>query len=225
MGIQRLSKENRLYWLGRYTERALFTIEFVGKAWDDSLDGRDVDYRDWCARLQIPGEYSGAGEFLESYLFDVDNPNSVPSSISRSFDNGVVLREVITSQALSYLQLAKNVMDAARELDAPALELQQVRDYLMAFRGCANESIDDEASRNTLKTGITIERMDMMLRLDLNLGKLAAEYERLTGRLRRTHLARDGKRMQLLGDLVSSPNVEQNKTVMLDCVEKLLLDV
>ena len=225
MGIQRLSKENRLYWLGRYTERALITIEFVGQAWDESLDGREVDYQDWCRRLQIPCEYSSTEEFLESYLFDAENPNSVPSSINRSFDNGVVLREVITSQALSYLQLAKNVMDAAREQDAPALELQQVRDYLMAFRGCANESIDDEASRNTLKTGITVERMDLMLRLDVDTTKLPAEYERLTGRLRRTHLARDGKRMQLLGDLVSSPNVEDNGRIMLDCIEKLLPNV
>ncbi len=225
MGIQRLSKENRLYWLGRYTERALITIGFISDAWDSSLDGAEVDYRGWCAKLQIPCEYSSTDEFLESYLFNADNPNSVPSSINRSFDNGIVLREVITSQALSYLQLAKNVMDTAHEQDAPALELQQVRDYLMAFRGCANESIDDEASRNTLKTGITVERMDLMLRLGFDAGKLPAEYERLTGRLRRTHLARDGKRMQLLGDLVSGPNVAENTSVMLEALENLLPDV
>ncbi len=222
MGAQRLSKENRLYWLGRYSERALITIEHVSRAWDTSLDGGQVDYADWCRRMEIPCDYESAAEFLESYLFDDENPNSVPSSVNRAFDNAVMLREIITSQTLSYLQLAKNTIDAANASDAPMLDLQQVRDYLMAFKGCADENIVDEATRMTLKCGSTIERIDLMVRLDWKTDRLQQECDRLASRLRRTHLPRDGRRLQLLGDVAGCTNVEENRRVLLDCVEQLL---
>ncbi len=222
MGAQRLSKENRLYWLGRYSERALITIEHVSRAWDTSLDGGQVDYADWCRRMEIPCDYESAAAFLESYLFDDENPNSVPSSVNRAFDNAVMLREIITSQTLSYLQLAKNTIDAANASDAPMLDLQQVRDYLMAFKGCADENIVDEATRMTLKCGSTVERIDLMVRLDWKTDRLQQECDRLASRLRRTHLPRDGRRLQLLGDVAGCTNVEENRRVLLDCVEQLL---
>ena len=226
MGSYRISKESRLYWLGRYVERALVTIQYVGIAWDHSLDGPAVDYADWCARMQIPCEYESQEQFLESYLFDAENPNSVPSSIDRAFDNAVVLREVLTSQTLAYLQMAKNTMDNASASDAPMLDLQQVRDYLMAFKGSADENISDEASRMTLKCGFTIERIDMMVRMDAaGPGDLEREADRLSSRLRRTHLARDGRRLQLLGDMATCPNAQANRDVLLDCVENLLSGV
>ena len=223
MGAQRLSKESRLFWLGRYIERALVTIQYVGEAWDQSLDGPDVDFADWCTRMQIPCVYTSETQFLESYLFDSSNPNSVPSSIDRAFDNAVVLRGVITSQTLAYLQMAKNTMDNASASDAPMLDLQQVRDYLMAFKGSADENVADEASRMTLKCGFTLELIDMMVRMGSGSPEdFEREITRLGSRLRRTHLARDGRRLQLLGDIATSPNMQANREVLLDCVENLL---
>lgn len=224
MGAQRLSKENRLYWLGRYAERAFMTIELMEAAYDQSLDGEPFDYADWCDRMQIPCSYSNVEEFLDSYLFDPDNSNSVLTSVNRAFDNAVVMREIITSRTLSYLQLAKNVMDNASVSLAPMLDLQQVRDYLMAFKGCVDERISDESNRMTVKCGFTVERIDMMVRLDWRTDELEKEFGRLTSRVRRTHLARDGRRLQLLGDMATAPNPESNKDILLDCVEHLFPD-
>lgn len=224
MGDKRLSKENRLYWLGRYAERAFMTIELMEQAYDQSLDGQPFDYQDWCERMQIPCTYTNVEEFLDSYLFDPDNPNSVLSSVNRAFDNAVVMREIITSRTLSYLQLAKNVMDNASVSIAPMLDLQQVRDYLMAFKGCVDERIVDESSRMTVKCGFTVERIDMEVRLDYRTSELEKEFARLTSRVRRTHLARDGRRLQLLGDMATAPNAQANKDILLDCVENLFPD-
>lgn len=224
MGDKRLSKENRLYWLGRYAERAFMTIELMEEAYDQSLDGEAFDYEDWCERMQIPCSYDNVEEFLDSYLFDPDNPNSVLTSVNRAFDNAVVMREIITSRTLSYLQLAKNVMDNASVSLAPMLDLQQVRDFLMAFKGCVDERIQDEPSRMTVKCGFTVERIDMMVRLDWRTDELEKEFGRLTSRVRRTHLARDGRRLQLLGDMATAPNPQSNKDILLDCVENLFPD-
>ena len=224
MGAQRLSKENRLYWLGRYTERTYTTIEFMGEAFDQSLDGEPFDYIDWCERMQIPNVYTDVHEFLTCYLFDPENPNSAIASLNRAFDNAVVLRNVITSSSLAYLQMAKNVMDNASVSAAPMLDLQMVSDYLMAFKGCIDEKINDESDRMTVKCGFTVERIDMLLRLDYRTDELEKEFGRLSSRLRRTHFARDGRRLQLMGDLISSPDFGQNKEILLDCVEHLFPD-
>ena len=224
MGAQRLSKENRLYWLGRYTERTFVTIEFMGAAFDQSLDGTPFDYVDWCERMQIPNEYDDVQQFLKDYLFDENNQNSALTSLNRAFDNAVMLRNVITSPSLAYLQMAKNTMDNAEFSSAPMLDLQHVEDDLMAFKGCIDERINDESDRMTVKCGFTVERIDILLRLDYRTDELEKEFGRLTSRLRRTHLARDGRRLQLLGDLVSSPNPQENKEILLDCVEHVFLD-
>lgn len=224
MGYQRLSKENRLYWLGRYAERAYITIEIMEDAFDQSLDGEPFDFDDWCVRMQIPNVYENSEQFLASYLFDPENPNSVLSSVNHAFDNAVVIREIIGSRTLSYLQLAKNVMDNASVSAAPMLDLQQVRDYLMAFKGCVDERIIDEANRTTIKCGFTVESIDMMIRMDYHAGQLDKEIQRLTSRMARTRMARDGGRLMMLTNLATAPNPGDNKEILLDCVENLFPD-
>ena len=225
MGTQRLSKENRLYWLGRYTERAFSTIEYLQDAYDRSLDGPQFDYAWWCACLSLPADtYADVDDFFARYLFDETDPESAISSLNRAFDNAVMLREMLSSRVLAYLQLAKNVMDNAHVSAAPMLDLQWVGDYIMAFKGCVDEFVGDTNARMTIKCGFTIERIDMMLRLGWRTDELEKEFERLTSRLRRTSLPRDGRRLSLLTDLISSPNARDNKDVLLDCVEGLFPD-
>lgn len=224
MGTQRLSKTNRLFWLGRYAERTFTVVEHMQQAYDAALDGPGFDYADWCMRLEIPNNYTDIENFLSQYIFSQRNPDSAASSLNLAFDNAVVLRDTITSTTLSYVQLAKNVMDNARTSAAPMLDLQLVRDYLMAFKGCVDEFIADEDSRMIVKCGFTVERIDLLLRLDWRTNELDKEFARLASRLRRTHMARDAKRLRLLVDLVPCPNPAQNKDILLDCVENLFPD-
>lgn len=224
MGTSTLSKTNRLFWLGRYVERTFIAIEMMEEAYDVSLDGPAFDYEGYCARLNIPNRYEYVFDFLESYLFNPENPDSAISSLNRAFDNAVVLRETLSSETLSYIQMAKNVMDNAVKSSAPMLDLQTVRDYLMAFKGCVDEKIADEDSRNVVKVGFTIEHIDMYLRLEYKLDSLDKEFDRLSSRLRHTRMPRDGKQLRLLIDLTAYPNTAENKDILLECIEALLPD-
>jgi hypothetical protein len=127
------------------------------------------------------------------FLFDKDFPYSVISSLGNAYDNAIVLREVLSSQALSYIQMALNVMENAALGLAPMLDLQGVQDYLYAFRGCSDDSILDRHSRYTLKVGSTVERIDMYVRLDYHTDTLDEEFARLQRRLQYTPMRRDGK--------------------------------
>ncbi|MGN0301996.1 MAG: alpha-E domain-containing protein [Anaerotardibacter sp.] len=224
MGTFTLSKTNRLYWLGRYVERTYIAIELMEMAYDISIDGPDFDYISYCNKLNIPADYEDVDSFLKSYLFDASNPNSAASSLNMAFDNAVVLRETLGSMTLSYIQLAKNVMDGAVVSMAPMLDLQTVQDYLMAFKGCVDDFVQDENSRMDIKIGMTVEHIDMCLRLDYKTTDLLVYFDRLFSRLRSSRIPRDGKQLQLLIDLVPCLNTLDNREILLSCIEELFPD-
>ena len=220
-----LSKTNRLYWLGRYVERVIIEIDVMQQIYDEAIDGPAFDYAAFCDKLEIPNTYASSDDFIRRFLFDDKNPYSVRSSLNAAYDNAIVLRETISSQALSYIQMAANTMDQAAEGVAPMLELQTVTDYLYAFRGCSDDYVHDRNSRYTLKCGSSVERIDLSIRLEYHLELLQKEFARLQSRLQNTSLKRDGQKLMLLLGLAPAPDPERNRTLLLDCVEGLFTDV
>ena len=61
------------------------------------------------------------------------NPDSLISNLNRAYDNAVVLRESIGSEALSYIQMSVYDMENAAKSEVPLLELQQVLVNIHAF--------------------------------------------------------------------------------------------
>ena len=182
MGPVTLSKQNRLFWLGRYAERVYVTTQFLMQFYDALLDSTAPDYADFCRR----------------YLFDGDQPCSVRASMDALLGNGMVLRETITSPTLSYLQLADSAMDLASRSEAPGVELQWVLDDIMAFRGSFDEAVDLDGVRNITKTGGTVERLSLMLRLDWQTDRLRQEMRKLLNRLYKTDLTADPAALQTI---------------------------
>lgn len=80
-------------------------------------------------------------------------------------DNAIVLRETLSIETLAYVQMAAAAIQLAAESTAPAVELQWVLDDIMAFRGSCEENIESENSRNIIKSGASLERLDLYLRL------------------------------------------------------------
>lgn len=223
MGSIALSKTNRLFWLGRYVERTVTVVEYAQKVFDEALDGNRFDYADYCARLEIPNDYASEEEFFKRYLFDKNTPDSLLCCLSHAYDNAIVLRETISSPALSYIQLAMTAMENAANGVAPMLELQTVKDYLMAFRGSCEDYVTSENCRNIIKCGVSVERIDLYLRLDYHLKYLDKEFAKLTSRLGKTRMSRDGQRLKLLLGMAPNPNPAENRDLLLDCVENLFL--
>lgn len=226
MGASSLTKLGRLFWLGRYVARVSIETEVVEEMFDKIIDDPLYDYVSFCDKLEIPSDpYADANDFIKRFILDKDDPFSVFTNVSHAYDNAIVLRETISSGALSYIQVAMNLMETAEHGAAPMLELQGVRDMLYAFRGCLDDALYDSENRYTLKVGSSVERIDMYIRLGLNNDKMAHELEILRYRLRRTSLARDGKRLALLEDLAPNPSPVENRALLLDCIEGLFPDM
>lgn len=200
MGPVTLSKQNRLFWLGRYAERVYVTVQFLMQAYDRLLDSTPMDYADFCRRLGAENVYQNAEDFCRRYLFDNSQPCSVRSSMEALLGNGMVLRETISSPTLSYLQMAESAMEMASRSEAPAVELQWVLDDIMAFRGSFDEAVDHEGVRNITKTGGTVERLSLMLRLDWQTDRLRQEMRKLLNRLYKTDLATEPEALKTITD-------------------------
>lgn len=222
MGPVTLSKQNRLYWLGRYAERVYMTVQLLMKDLDALLDGTGMDYADFCRRLGAENVYRDAEDFCRRYLFDGSQPCSAKASMEALLGNGMVLRETISTPTLSYLQMAESAMDMASRSEAPAVELQWVLDDIMAFRGSFDEAVDHEGVRNITKTGGTVERLSLMLRLDLQAERLHQEMRKLLNRLYKTDLVTDPEALQTI-TAYAVEEIDVPKPELLRCVEGLFV--
>ena len=183
MGIISLEQTNRLYWLGRYSERVYTTIRLYAKCYDDMIDDIGENYADFCRMLEIPNIYKDKEDFNQRYGFDESDPNSILSNLIRAYDNAVVLREEIGSETLSYIQLAIYAINKAKISRAPLLELQNVEDNILAFWGIADDFIESETIRNIIRTAKRVERIDLYARLKLGIKELKSELRRMHTRL------------------------------------------
>lgn len=213
MGIISVENTDRLFWLGRYTERVYTTLRLFADSYDNMIDTDIYDYENFCRRLDIPCIYSSKEDFCLHYCFNEKDPNSIYSNLIRAYDNAIVLREEIGSEPLSYIQLAIYDMNKAGLSEAPLLELQRVIDNLLAFWGIVDDLIDDGNVRSILKTGKRVERIDLYGRLHVPTEEMKREVRRLYSRLPKTCLAYNETHFKNLNNIVKSPEMNYYQLV------------
>ena len=189
-----LSQENRnrLYWLGRYTERVYTTLKYFAREFDAMIDSSKEQRED----------------FAQRYCFSHDEPDSVYSSLMKAYDNAIELREEIGSDTFSYIQMSVYEMNRAKESDAPLIQLQKVADNIAAFWGMADDIIYDEKVRSIIKLGKRIERVDLFARLNAGNEDIKREVRRLSYRLSKSGLKYDTGKLARLIELAGEKNID-----------------
>ena len=213
MGIISVEHTGQLYWLGRYSERVYTTLKLFADRFDSMLDLDSDEYEEFCVRQEIPNIYTSKEDFASRYCFDEADPNSIYSNLIRAYDNAIVLREKIGSMALSYIQLAVYAMNKAKQSPAPLLELQHVRDNIVAFWGIVDDSVDDEHVRSIIKFGKRVERIDLYARMRMNQHELKREVARLNFRIERTGLSYSTKKLAHINYLVEDAPLSYEELV------------
>lgn len=211
MGIISVEQVNRLYWLGRYTERVYTTIRMCIKSFDTMIDKPADIYDEFCNMIDIPHIYTSSEDFMKRYPFDLENPDSIFSNLNRAYDNAIVLRESITSEALSFIQLAIYDMNRAKESQAPLIELQQVTDHILAFWGIVDDQIDSKEILNIIKVGKRIERIDLYARLGVSKDELRREVHRMVPRVMKSGISYDEDKLELIYQLVEAPELDYGR--------------
>ena len=213
MGIISLEQQDRLYWLGRYTERVYTTLRMYSQSYDMMIDEITDSYQEFCKMIDIPDIYGSKDEFKKKYPFDETNPDSIISNLTRAYDNAIELRESIGSEALSYIQLALYDMNKAKISRAPLIEMQRVIDNILAFWGIADDFIESHHVRNIIKSGKLIERIDLYARLGVTAKELKREVNRLAIRIDHSGMNYNKEKINTMLELVEAPNIDYYKIV------------
>ena len=208
MGIISVEQVDHLYWLGRYTERVYTTLRIFARSFDLLIEEGDAVFQNYCESLDIPNIYRSKEDFLRRYPFDESIPDSIVSNLNRAYDNAIVLRETIGSDALSYIQLSIYAMNNAARSNSPLIELQQVTDDLLSFWGIVDDQIDDEQIRNIIKAGKRIERIDLYARLELDRRRLEREVHRMVPRVLRSGMKYDEAALSRVSTLIQESTLD-----------------
>ena len=189
-----ISAENseRLFWLGRYSERA-----FTG-------------LRVFCEQFSF---MQAGNDSAQRICFDENNPESIASSLNRAYDNAIVLRDEIGSDTFSYVQLAVYEIKNASRSRTPLLGLQKVIDNIAAFWGMADDSMEDEHARNIIKCGTRVERVDLYARINANSENIRKEIRRLSYRIARTGLHYSAESLERLNALAAESELDRKSIV------------
>lgn len=171
---------DRLYWLGRYAERAFITIKSLERLYDKTIDKDEFHYRKYLECLGLTDTYGGFREFFKSFIYDEKNPSSIRYSLERAYDNGIVLREEITTDGLSFLQLALDSLTKSETSSGSmSVNLLPLQDIIYSFWGCISDKVYDTEKLSLIETGKYLERTEMYVRLKYRPDMICKEFKRL----------------------------------------------
>lgn len=180
MDIITVEHSSNIFWLGRYLERVKTTLIEAFKYHDKAIDIKHDYYKEFLARLGIPEDkYSDADDFLDRFLYDETDPSSVAYAFERVYDNACIMREVLSSQALAFIQLAIDTFKKSRGTSHLRYELLAAKDYIFAFWGCIEDSLPEYDAMTILHCGKHIERLDLCFRLGLPAEDIETEFDKL----------------------------------------------
>lgn len=222
MGIISVERADSLFWLGRYTERVFTTVKVFFDYYDRMIDRNEMAYKRFCEKLSIPDVYADADDFSKNYVVDEDNPDSIISNLRRAYDNAIVSRDDISTDSMSYLELSLMDIKKSRSSVAPLLELQSVIDNIYAFWGSIDDCILDEESRNLVKCGRYVERIDMYLRLAYSYEKVHKEFLKFCRRIERVKIHYSEEKFLALKDMMDHHDAyEENRLAMLSVIQQI----
>ncbi|MBQ7215404.1 MAG: alpha-E domain-containing protein [Synergistaceae bacterium] len=189
-----ISAENseRLFWLGRYSERVFTGLRMFADKFSLMQAGNDS---------------------ARNVCFDESNPESAAYSLARAYDNAIVLRDEIGSDTFSYIQLAVYELKSASHSKTPLVGLQKVIDNIAAFWGMADDSMEDEHARNIIKLGTRVERVDIYARTNAGSQDIRREIRRLVYRIVRTGLHYSSEGLERLKALAEEDNMNCGEIV------------
>jgi uncharacterized alpha-E superfamily protein len=179
MGIISLEHRGNLYWLGRYAERVYATLHSFFDYYDITLDKDKNSYRNFLEKLEIEDSYGDYQAFIRGFLFDRKDNNSISTVFHNAYDNALVIRNSIGSEALAYVQLAMDVFHSCKQTKNLRLALMPVMDYLLSFWGSIDDKLFDGEARTIIKGGKLVERLDLYFRFNYEHKLINSEYEKL----------------------------------------------
>ncbi|MFT9055414.1 MAG: alpha-E domain-containing protein [Ethanoligenens sp.] len=179
MGTISITQAEKLYWLGRYAERAYTLIGLLVRYYDRMLDADAGAYRDYCSKLSIPDIYRDKSDFLHRMLSETSNEASIAFALGQANSNAMLLRDRLATETVSYIQSSYNAVQRKFQSTITVAAIRDVQSLLLAFWGAVDDLILADDVRDFIKAGKYTERVDIYTRFASDSETLDAAKRRL----------------------------------------------
>lgn len=179
-GVLSAMSANSLFWLGRYVQRVYMTLHTMRYSYDTLIDAGATACQTFCQHIDSSLPAYTIQDLMSHLVYDEDNPASLISAQIRARDNAMLLREIILSESLSYLEMGVALMKRnAAAKDYRMDQLQPITDWSLAFFGSIIQRIYNPPVVALIQMGRSVENLDMMLRFDYSVYKLRGTFDLL----------------------------------------------
>jgi len=166
----------RLYWFGRYVQRAETILRELVNSYDYVID-RDVDDgRKLYANLGIEIDYSNALDFLKQGIYG-NHGSSIESIITWARENAIETRHLLNERGFATLNKIFNHIVAGRESVVSPAALEEMIDDFALILGIFSSELGRPKAYHFIRLGQQIERFDLILRLYDGIDLVNAELE------------------------------------------------
>ncbi|MEX2513364.1 MAG: alpha-E domain-containing protein [Cyclobacteriaceae bacterium] len=170
---------NSIYWLGRYLERAENYARFIDVNFNLMLDLPGDLKEQWEPLIMATGDHDlyeakkgtyGMQEVIHFLAFDLDNPNSLISSITMARENARIIRENLTKETWEKLNETYHFVKRGAESkewkkEDPRGFFESVKSQILLLYGLADSTVARTEGWYFRQLGQYLERADKTSRI------------------------------------------------------------
>lgn len=170
---------NSIYWLGRYLERAENYARFIDVNFNLMLDLPGDLKEQWEPLIMATGDHElyaaknstyGMQEVIYFLAFDLENPNSLISSVTNARENARIIRENLTKETWEKLNETYHFVKRGSESkewkkEDPRVFFESVKCQILLLYGLADSTVARTEAWYFRQLGQYLERADKTSRI------------------------------------------------------------
>jgi len=154
----------RLYWFGRYVQRAETMLRELVNAYDYIIDRDFEEGHKLYTKLGVEIDYKNALDFLKQGLYGTYG-GSIEQIISWARENAIETRHLLDERGFATLNKIYNQLVERRERAVSPANLEEIIDDCSLILGIFSTELDRTRAYQLIRFGQQIERFDLILRL------------------------------------------------------------
>lgn len=166
----------RLYWFGRYIQRAETMLKELVNSYDYVIDRDFEDGKKLYAKLGIEIDYKNGRDFLKQGVYGTYG-GSIEDIISWARENAIETRHLLDERGFSTLNKIYNQMVTGRDSVVNPSVLEEIIDECSLILGIFSTELDRTRAYQLIRFGQQVERFDLILRLYGEIEMVSADID------------------------------------------------